>query len=188
MIKFWTTTLLGKDLKYSLLCYKFMFKSNYQCKWIKYIKQILDSTGFSDIWLNQSTNLSKHPQLLVKQTLKDNFLQDWNSQLQNSSKGKQYNLFKDTIIREPYLTLILRHMCIPILKFRTSNHKFPIELGRYTNRCVPYCDRKCTLCTTTDLGDEFHYLLKCPFLTVKESSISKDTIIQTQMCLNIKNY
>ena len=64
-----------------------MFKSNYQCKWIKYIKHILDSTGFSDIWLNQSTNLSKHTHLLVKQTLKDNFLQDWNSQLQNSSKG-----------------------------------------------------------------------------------------------------
>ena len=58
-------------------------------------------------------------------------------------------------------------MYIPILKFRTSNHKFPIELGRYTNRRVPYCDRKCTLCTTNDLGDEFHYLLKCPFFNSK---------------------
>ena len=156
-----------KDLKYSSLWYKFMFQSNYQCKWIKYIKLILGSTGFSDIQLNKATILSKHTHLVVKQTLKDNFLQDWNSQLQNSSKGKQYNLFKDTINREPYLTLIPKHMYIPILIFRTCNHKFPIGVGRYTNRRVPYCDRKRTVCTTNDLGDEFHYLLVCPFFNSK---------------------
>ena len=95
------------------------------------------------------------------------FFQDWNSQLQNSSKGKQYNLFKDTIRREPYHTLLPKHVYIPILKFRSANHKFSSETGRWNNRRITYCDRKCTLCTTNNLGDEFHYLLECSFFSSK---------------------
>ena len=37
----------------------------------------------------------------------------------------------------------------------------PIVTGRYQN--IPVDDRKCTLCEQNDIGDEFHYLLECPF-------------------------
>ena len=46
-----------------------------------------------------------------------------------------------------------------ILKFRTANHKFPIETGRYHN--LPIVERKCPYCTDM-VGDEFHFLLECP--------------------------
>ena len=48
-----------------------------------------------------------------------------------------------------------------LARFRTGNHRFPCETGRYQN--VEYAERKCTLCNLEDVGDEMHYLLICPF-------------------------
>jgi hypothetical protein len=50
---------------------------------------------------------------------------------------------------------------VELCRFRTANHKLPIEIGRwnYTNRN----NRICTHCNKNELGDEFHYILDCPF-------------------------
>ena len=40
-----------------------------------------------------------------------------------------------------------------------SNHRLPVETGRWEN--TPLEDRKCTLCSKYDIGDEFHYLFVC---------------------------
>ena len=37
----------------------------------------------------------------------------------------------------------------------------PIEVRRWNN--VDIDDRKCNLCTANSIGDEFHYLLQCPY-------------------------
>ena len=50
---------------------------------------------------------------------------------------------------------------INMLKFRKRNHKFPTESGRWNN--IEFADRKCELCTKNDKGDNYHYLLICPF-------------------------
>ena len=41
----------------------------------------------------------------------------------------------------------------------TSNHKLPVEAGRYSE--TEYADRKCHLCMK-EIGDEYHYLFTCP--------------------------
>ena len=48
-----------------------------------------------------------------------------------------------------------------MVRFRISNHKLSVETGRWHN--VEYDDRKCPLCTSDSLGDEYHYLLECSF-------------------------
>ena len=48
-----------------------------------------------------------------------------------------------------------------ICKFKCANHKLPIVIGRYTEVAID--DRKCTLCSLNEIGDEFHYLFKCTF-------------------------
>ena len=48
-------------------------------------------------------------------------------------------------------------------KFRTINHKLPIEVGRYSGR--PRFTRNCDKCDMEELGDEFHFLLQCPTLS-----------------------
>ena len=57
------------------------------------------------------------------------------------------------LIRECYF--------LPILKFRCSNHNLPVEKGRWEN--IEHSERKCTLCQTDMLVDEFRYLFECSF-------------------------
>jgi hypothetical protein len=46
-----------------------------------------------------------------------------------------------------------------VSKLRLSDHKLPIERGRYLN--IPVNDRLCTLCADNTVGDEFHMLMTC---------------------------
>lgn len=49
-------------------------------------------------------------------------------------------------------------LCKVLIRFRTRNHKLPIETGRWNS--IPFQERKCNLCTE-DLRDEYHYILSC---------------------------
>lgn len=125
---------------------------------------------------------SKCVHLVIKQTLVDQFISDWRSKLQSSNKGKTYNLFKTEIKLEPYLLTLPRYLYLPILKYRTANHKLPIEKGRWSG--VPYNDRKCESCPL-QLADEFHYLLTCQRfrLNVKSYCLGTTTVMLTYLNL-----
>ena len=53
-----------------------------------------------------------------------------------------------------------------LLKFRTRNHKLPIETGRWAG--ISRSERKCKLCFN-DVGDEYHYLLCCKYFCVERT-------------------
>jgi len=62
-----------------------------------------------------------------------------------------------------------------MLRFRSSNHNLPIETGRYIN--VERKDRICQLCTSHDIGDEYHYLFICSnFKEDRDNFIPKSCI------------
>ncbi len=60
---------------------------------------------------------------------------------------------------------------IPLIKFRTTNHKLPIETGRWNN--IELSERKCNKCNMNTIGDEFHYLLECPLLLNDRNLLAK---------------
>lgn len=77
-------------------------------------------------------------------------------------KCTTYKLFKSDLYFEPFIKILDNVYRIPICHFRTSNHRLPVEKGRWnkvriTNRLRPLCD-------TSSIGDEFPYLivLICP--------------------------
>ena len=164
MIGYWNRLLVGKPSKYSYLLYKHTMSTGIPLKWNSYIRNILIDVGRHDIWLNQSNITSKHLNILVKQTLKDQYIQTWNSAMTNSCKGTIYRSFKTALTFEKYITVLPRNLAFTLLKFRTSNTKFPIETGRWDNTLLE--DRKCTLCDLNEVGSEEHYLLICPHFTV----------------------
>ena len=69
--------------------------------------------------------------------------------------------FKTEFITEKYITELQPKFYIPLARFRTTNHRFPIEKGRWEN--IERSRRVCTLCNYEFLGDEFHYLFECEF-------------------------
>ena len=47
------------------------------------------------------------------------------------------------------------------MKFRVSNHKLMIELGRYQTDPMPRETRLCPLCKSNQVENETHFLLQC---------------------------
>ena len=149
-IGFWTRILLGKQSKLSYLMYQVLNTGDItRFKWISNVKQILCNTGRNDIWVNQNNSIPNNIKFYIKQNLQDQFIQRWRSDLTMSSKGKNFHVFKDSIQLESYFTTLPRNLYINMVRFRTGNHKMPIEVGRWNN--IDIDDRKFNLCTTNSI-------------------------------------
>ena len=93
--------------------------------------RVLNICGFSNIWQQQEHVNEKWIKNAVAQRLKDQFIQTWSNDMLNSSKGKIYSTFKLDFGCEKYL-----EFRTILLKFRTTNHRPPVETGRWIN--MPY--------------------------------------------------
>ena len=67
------------------------------------MKFILDISGFSCVWSNQSNINSKTFPVKLKQRLIDIFIQGWSVNIKNSLSLNTYSHFKDTIVIEKYI-------------------------------------------------------------------------------------
>ena len=162
MIAFWNRLVSGKEDKISLKVYKYMMNqrdSNF--KWSNKIKEILCKVGRADLWQNQFQINHNQIHKIIKQTLIDQFQQQWHAQLQSSDKNKKYSNFKEKHEFEYYLKSLNKDEYLPLLKFRTANHHLPIEIGIYDG--APLNDRTCNLCNLEKIGSEKHYVLECPY-------------------------
>ena len=121
--------------------------------------------GLNYIWLDNDVRNLNHFCETIKTRLQCQFVQNWNQDVFNSSKCLNYRLFKTTFILEKYITELSLKSAITLAKFRTTNHKLPIEKGRWEN--IERNQRTCNLCNRNALGDEYHFLLECDFLMLK---------------------
>ena len=136
---------------------------NFDCKWLKCFRSILDDCGVSYLWVTQEITNQKWLGQHIKQILKDQYMQKWKSDIENSPKSLCYRIYKKHIEFENYLDLLNDKDRKILCRFRTCNHRFPIETGRWVG--VQREDRKCVLCNSGQIGDEFHYLLECKTFT-----------------------
>ena len=146
---------------------------------INFVKSILDDCGYSNVWHTQ--NFIRHKWLIesTKLRLTDQFKQNWHSTLQISPKALSYRLLKSNFRFEKYLDVLNDKNRFTFCRFRTSNHRLPIEVGRWTN--VERHNRLCQLCQSCEIGDEFHYVLQCPnFVTERKIIIPKILLQQTK--------
>jgi len=130
-------------------------------KWLLFIKSIFDNCGMSNIWQNQDCISKNWIVLSIEQKLKDQFRQEWFANVNQSSKGLCYKLFKTELKFENYITVLSLKNALKLCKFRCGNHRLPVETGRWQN--VQRQERLCHLCESADIGDEFHYVMSCPF-------------------------
>ena len=165
MIGFWLSIVNGKESKLSKLLYSIMLreheKGSYNFKWIRCINDILVAVGRPDLFKTEPVNNPNSVKMDISRTLSDLYIQEWNEKANVSSKGKQYLLFKDNLNFEKYLINVSKFYYSKIIKYRTGNHRLPVETGRWDD--IPLNERKCKICTKDDIGDEYHYLLTCDF-------------------------
>lgn len=164
MIQFWFTLISASENKLSSHMYKLMYSlhetGHTKFKWLDYVKNILDSVGLSYVWIYHKTCLPDitYLKVAIKHKLQDQFIQSWFNQMDISSRGQQYSMFKYRFGLEDYLIRLNENDRKNICKFRTANIKLPVETGRYIG--IQRHDRICPLCNS-GVGDEFHYLFIC---------------------------
>ena len=118
-----------------------------------------------DLWLSHDvSNISFNWfKLHVKESLKNAYIQEWYSLIDNNSIFINYRILKNEFCEEPYLTKIPSSCAISLLRFRVTNNYLPVNRLRYQN--ILRYDRKCEKCNLNEIGDEFHYLFVCPFFS-----------------------
>ena len=177
MVGFWKRFVQAKELKLSYLLYQSLIhSSNVKSKCLACIESILNHIGRPDIWYSQR-NCSINPlSKYVKNMLIDQYTQEWYGKADQSSKATTYFSFKNEYTLESYFILLSQKFYIKLFKLRTGNHKLPVETGRWDG--LDISERKCTLCTLNDIGDEFHYILKCPYFHTERQLYLKSYYIQ----------
>ena len=122
------------------------------------IKCILDNCGLSYIWLEQDNINTKECKLVIHERIEDIALHSWFIDISSSSMCIFYRLYKKHLDFERYLTISHYSDRISLTKFRCANSKLPVYDQLYM-----YDTDKCTLCDLNARGDEYHYILICPF-------------------------
>lgn len=172
MVGFWNRIIHGKETKLSFLLYQCLLHSpNVNSKWLLCIQSIFAEVGRPDIWYSQQNCQIRTMGRLIRKILIDQNIQHWNSKASQSSKALTYFCFKQELNFEKYFTLLPRKLYLPLFKFRTGNHKLPVETGRWDGTYIS--DRKCPLCSINDIGDEYHYIFKCSYFQKERSNYLK---------------
>jgi hypothetical protein len=167
IVNYWGRLLTGPQDKLSVVLYKVILElyqtGNVTFKWLNNVKTILDNSGLSNIWDTQTFPSLAWLKNHMKQISKDQFVQDWHSQIFDSGKCLNYRVFKTEFKCEPYILSLPDNFRHTLTKFRCRNHKLPIEIDAYIG--IDRTKRICKLCNSADIGDEYHYLLVCDFFT-----------------------
>ena len=129
----------------------------YQIKWL--------FSKSATSWIDYRT--FPHMVRMFKRNLFKEYQEYWSKSLNkdkfDSSVGNKLSLYsevKNEVRFESYLDLIKNVKTrVAVTKMRISCHLLPIESGRYKK--IPRVERLCPLCNRSEIGDEFHYLLKC---------------------------
>ena len=103
-----------------------------------------------------------------------------------SQKENNIFEFKDNLKFENYLINVSKFYYSKIYKYRTGNHRLQVETGRWDD--IPLNGRTCKICTTDDIGDEYHYLFTCDFYKSDRKLYLKPYFMLSQIYASIGNF
>ena len=165
MINFWHKVANGKDTKLSNILYRLTRsiheRGEMHSPWLAHIKKVLCECGMANVWDRPNTVNSTWLKNAIQLRLSDIFKQDWRAKMYDMSSCLNYRLFKTDHKYENYLNILDPFNRISFTKYRCGNSKIPVVLGRYINKPIDEC--VCLLCNNTEIGDEYHYIMKCRY-------------------------
>ena len=155
--------------------------------WVSFFKIIEKELNFS---------ISRANKKSLKNHLKKRYTNYWKSTFYNQYIGKRegkfctYTSLKNQFMYEPYLDQVKNFYDRRALtKLRISNHNLEIEQGRYKKPPIPRDLRFCQFCNGNHnekvIGDEIHFLLKCPKFNKEREDLLNNQLYQSSP--NLRN-
>jgi hypothetical protein len=131
--------------------------SNYN-NWSKRMFDFVNNLGFPFLHYDFNVQANYYP--ILKQRIRDQFIQNWHEGINSMSKLEYYRMYKTVFGFEDYLSIVKNErLCKLMACFRLCSHTLAIETGRYTG--TTRNQRICQLCTQNVVESEFHFLLCC---------------------------
>ena len=154
--------------------------------WVTLLRDLLGNLGFMDVWLQQSVGDRVLFLNLVKQRLTDQFIQNWNSRLNDSIRALFHRNF--SFGYKTYLDFVsVGKLRFALSRLRLSSHHLEVETGRWArSNAIPFEERRCTSCHT--LEDEFHFVLECSRYNDSRTIYIPNITDEGQTCLSWLNY
>ena len=94
IVKYWFKILKAEDNKYIKIVYNMMLRDSEilpdKVNWVSLLRHLLMSLGFYEVWLNQGGGDCNRFLMTLKQRLTDNFIQNWRSRLDSSTRAIFY--------------------------------------------------------------------------------------------------
>ena len=113
--------------------------------------------------------------------LNDIFKQEWLAATCTNRVSTNYTVFKETLEFEEYLINLdfkyMKNLC----KFRCRSRHLPVNNYRFIE--VTQADLTCTLCKSSEVGDEYHYVCVCSYFNAERT-----TFLGNGMILNPVSY
>jgi len=159
LLKFWyrithisEETLVNKAYKAQLIGEK-------QSDWLSTVHFLLKYIGMGGTQCSNNFDASSFENE-CKKKLMQKFTYEWNCKLKSDGRLKFYDQIKHIYGKEKYLDDVNDYKTRKIItKFRCSDHKLEIEIGRHNS--TPPDERICKLCHD-GIENEMHFLCKCP--------------------------
>jgi hypothetical protein len=100
-------------------------RNGFQSTWLNFVKNVLDNSGLNNIWLSQGNFNSKWLNENLKRNLKDQFIQKWRSDMENSSKGYHTYFYRYRQCSSPYII----KFGVDFLRFNNNLQNFNCTLS-----------------------------------------------------------
>ena len=112
---------------------------------------------------DENFNIFNRSKTFLCKCLKQGYHKKWKSMLNQTSKSLCYGKHKLNINLEPYLLQVRNKKHRRMLaKLRlSSDRKLEIETGRNQRPKVDQDKRICSLCNTSEVENEIHFLMQC---------------------------
>ena len=201
VLLFWSSLIMRDENnrwnKISSILYTLLLKLHvldvYTSPWLMFVKDTLNYIGLSGVWDSQSLPASRECfRQSIKVRLRDQFIHQWITEINESGKYIIYRTFKTTFTFKNYLISLPRKLKNIFTKFRCRNHRLPIETG--CRERVLWDTRVCTKCDIAprDIGDEFHYLLVCDYFKTERIELlrqyhTRPSTLKLHTLLNISS-
>ena len=135
VIKYWFKVLKKSDTKFTKLIYNVLINdlnlNPGKRTWVTQVKETLESYGFAHVWLAQGVGNETIFLKLLKQRIRDNYLQVWNAQNNLSSRSELYHTFSSFGFKSYLKHVSISKFRFSLTRFRVSAHSLAIESGRW---------------------------------------------------------